>query len=700
MDLLNLIGVKYQDKMKLYDPEYFYPLNSVTKECVVTSKTICVHHFLKTWTPKTILQQFKYNIENNFNFSFVKRGDGELACMNGEPGGNCDGHPYSPELAYKLREAYKYLRDRATIVEFDDQVNYNVLLHRTDSDLKEVSDFYKAIGNSSRRKFLIAPERLLGMQSILKCDMIEVIEVNAFSEYDKIFDSIPIVENAIYMFCAGMPAKPLIADLLTHAEVFGYNITCLDCGSAFDPSVSQTRTEQITKEQFWELYEEKPTWLEQYEEQAMKDFISKGDEVVMAGSPTEPMVEPMVEPVNNFNLPQENHPERLWAASQLKEGSVVWDLGCGSNKTVPWATGFDIRPVVTDWCGDIQNIQRPGFVDVIISKHSLEHLLNPVKAIRNWTESLKPGGKMLIILPDHEFIDTMDEVYSRGQHLHAYTRESFADFISLFPGLYISKQETVLDNWSFGTVIYKLPKVTVVLPTLGRPEGLENCLMSIKAQDYPSHLIEVIVIDGEEKTVPQKVEEGVSKSTGEYICFAANDTELYPDTISTAIKESLSLGKGLVSFNSGPLLMDKGNINEHFVISKDLVKRIGGYVFDLSFFHVGCDNYLWQQCDDLGEAYHSENAKMIHNHFSKGAEMDIIYEKGWSKNEQDRRTLVEKLTKLNEPLIKIMEAKVAAKDSNIDIESYKLYLERMITSQAACKNMSYASSKSEIKKEG
>lgn len=38
--------------------------------------------------------------------------------------------------------------------------------------------------------------------------------------------------------------------------------------------------------------------------------------------------------------------------------------------------------------------------DFILSSHSLEHIANPLKALKEWVRVLKPGGAMLVILPD------------------------------------------------------------------------------------------------------------------------------------------------------------------------------------------------------------------------------------------------------------------------------------------------------------
>lgn len=325
MHLLNLIGVKHQSNMRLLEPEYFYPLHWQSKQLNITPKTICIHHFSRTWIPTSTLAQFKYNIENNINFTFVKRGDGELACMNGEVGANCDGHPYSSTLRRRLKEAYAYfeVRPNTTIVEFDDQINYNVLLHRTDSNLKEVSEFYKAIRDCEREKFFIGPQKLQPVAEMLRAKHIVIPELNWWSEYESIQKHVPMGPEVIYLFCAGMPAKVLMHDIMKY-EFASPQATYLDCGSAFDPSVSNTRTEQITKEQFWELYNPAVKIQKVIEPRRYNTDWTVGEEIIeiksvkFNGKDSWDVADEKANAAKNFALPQENHPEKLWVIDNLK----------------------------------------------------------------------------------------------------------------------------------------------------------------------------------------------------------------------------------------------------------------------------------------------------------------------------------------------------------------------------------------------
>ena len=73
-----------------------------------------------------------------------------------------------------------------------------------------------------------------------------------------------------------------------------------------------------------------------------------------------------------------------------------------------------------------------------------------------------------------------------------------------------------------------------------------------------------------------------------------------------------------------------------------------GEIFSEKFHHVGVDNLLWAKAKKLGQAMHSETAKITHHHFSRTNQMDEVYNKGWSQVDSDRSILAEELKKLEE----------------------------------------------------
>jgi len=193
----------------------------------------------------------------------------------------------------------------------------------------------------------------------------------------------------------------------------------------------------------------------------------------------------------------------------------------------------------------------------------------------------------------------------------------------------------------------ELPTISFVIPTLGREEGLKKCLKSIANLNYPQDKIEVIVKhDSFENRigVPKLVKQGVEEATGKWVVFASNDTEFTPESIN----EALAVGeKGYVAFNTGEVSADGGNVNEHFMIRRDIIGMIGE-VFDTDFWHVGVDNLLYAKMEKLEIFKRAEKAIVKHHHWTKGAEMDETYKVGWDpiKVNEDRILLAKKLKEL------------------------------------------------------
>jgi hypothetical protein len=235
-------------------------------------------------------------INNNNNFSFIKFGDGELYCMMGAPGQNCDKHPYSPELGNKLIDAWNFFSDtnikNIYIAEWGDQpgsfgmpqyarpvqnlnnpvfsflqhilshrqhhnfnfVNYEILMHHTVSEHKY--NFFKCIKESNRKKIFVGPERLHRVQQFLNKHVhIPIPILNSFGAYDTILSRCleETENNAIFIFCGSLPSKSLIHKILQNNS----NVTCLDAGSSFDPLfVGGTREGQINTDILLAFYQE------------------------------------------------------------------------------------------------------------------------------------------------------------------------------------------------------------------------------------------------------------------------------------------------------------------------------------------------------------------------------------------------------------------------------------------------------------
>jgi SAM-dependent methyltransferase len=98
-------------------------------------------------------------------------------------------------------------------------------------------------------------------------------------------------------------------------------------------------------------------------------------------------------------------------AGFIREQDSVLDFGCGGGFTlrnIPCLrrAGVEINPSAQavaaanglECFGDLAEIPDNAF-DVVFSNHSLEHVPNPILALKEMRRVLKPGGKLLLVLP-------------------------------------------------------------------------------------------------------------------------------------------------------------------------------------------------------------------------------------------------------------------------------------------------------------
>lgn len=195
---------------------------------------------------------------------------------------------------------------------------------------------------------------------------------------------------------------------------------------------------------------------------------------------------------------------------------------------------------------------------------------------------------------------------------------------------------------------WKLPTIDIILPTANtRPEGLIRCVESIYKLNYPQELINIHLEKGPE-TLPVKIKQGVEKSKADYIAFMSDDTEFTPDSLILNVWDSMTTGKELIAFDTG-VRNKEGYINEHFLIKRSLLSSLeDGLVFHTDFKQYGVDDYLWKQCEKLGQAMIGKG-KISHYHWSRigsGIEKDELNKKTMMYFAEDRKTLKRKLEKL------------------------------------------------------
>ncbi len=77
------------------------------------------------------------------------------------------------------------------------------------------------------------------------------------------------------------------------------------------------------------------------------------------------------------------------------------DIGCGIDPILPHVRRFDQEH------GDANEIERfvPERFDFVFSAHCLEHMRDPRAAIRGWFNLVRPGGHLIVVVPDEDLYE-------------------------------------------------------------------------------------------------------------------------------------------------------------------------------------------------------------------------------------------------------------------------------------------------------
>lgn len=86
------------------------------------------------------------------------------------------------------------------------------------------------------------------------------------------------------------------------------------------------------------------------------------------------------------------------------------DIGAGGDPLGNYSEFFPLMKSVRSWDlpdGDAQlmaSVPDNSF-DFVNSSHCLEHMRDPVEAMRNWSRIVKPGGYLVLLVPDEDLYE-------------------------------------------------------------------------------------------------------------------------------------------------------------------------------------------------------------------------------------------------------------------------------------------------------
>ena len=561
--------------------------------------------------------------------------------MDGKQGQTCDGQPYSPELQQKLREAFDILKNRVYVLENPNQPSVNQLYHRKGNDNRAVAEFWKAVRDSKRRKVFVGPnmgaKSLRGAAEFLGALQISCADKDAFDDFAEILEQLkPLAEKGtIFIFSAGPASKCWIAELVANHP----DVTCIDAGSTFDPMfVGQTRTEQLSMEECWALYDEtahlNPTkkWglkmeCDQFGNRVPEDFYDKS-EIVGIEAFENVCLELRQEPHQYYSVIELGacqayysllakailgkdtislmvEPTDSYMARGKRHFEINGQLGIFSDKCIGkhWIDGrpeFDKESTTVD--GLLQDWEL-GHIDILHADiDSNERVLLDTQ-ISAFSE--KKIGYVFLATHDH-FIPGTHEYCKQKMLGWGYT-------------LVLDEPRPIVGSdgllvFSATPAITKEPLVSICIPTLGREDSLAELLKTIPQNAGYKNYEVIVERDSFEnrRGAPKTLNVGVAKSKGELVMFLGNDCIPQPDFLVNAVRfmrQNFAEMDGLVGLNDG---LWHGKIATHFLGSKRLLPLLGGTFFHEGYRHCGCDNELTERCRAIGKYGYCAASRILH----------------------------------------------------------------------------------------
>jgi SAM-dependent methyltransferase len=163
-----------------------------------------------------------------------------------------------------------------------------------------------------------------------------------------------------------------------------------------------------------------------------------------------------------------------WEFEQfIGRDDAVLDFGCGGGyllAALPCGARYGIElnlearreaMKVAKVYADIDELPHDVLFDAIVSHHCLEHVDHPLEVLQKLRSRLKPGGKMVLVVPSESWV--RQKVYRENdinRHLYAWTPLSLGNLFA-HAGFRVERVDLLCHRW--------LPKVHRIYPLVSLP---------------------------------------------------------------------------------------------------------------------------------------------------------------------------------------------------------------------------------------
>ena len=94
---------------------------------------------------------------------------------------------------------------------------------------------------------------------------------------------------------------------------------------------------------------------------------------------------------------------------------TVWEGKIEEGRSYRYGNGKTGYQFISE-ASELENVKNNSY-DFLLSCHSLEHIANPLKALKRWSEVLKTSGTIVLVLPDKNHTFDINRPYTTFEHL-------------------------------------------------------------------------------------------------------------------------------------------------------------------------------------------------------------------------------------------------------------------------------------------